>query len=79
MYYLRHALWAAVCALHEHAAHTCCKLFKKFKSTNKFDKQTNECVFFPEGASPLWTGLISEPLESRKVVFREECTEDYLR
>ena len=36
-----------MCALHEHhAAHTCCKLLKKFKNTNLFETAQNECVTF---------------------------------
>jgi hypothetical protein len=38
-------LEAHVCALHEHAAHTYCKLLKKFKNTNLFQRITKVCKF----------------------------------
>ena len=38
----------AVCALHEHAVHTCCKVLKKFKNTNLF-QLTATGVNIPEG------------------------------
>jgi hypothetical protein len=34
-----------VCALHEHAAHTCCKLLKKIKNTNLFQWVAKVCKF----------------------------------
>ena len=33
------------------------------------------CFYFPEGASPLNAGVNPEVLASRKVVYREVCTE----
>ena len=34
------------------------------------------CFKFPEGASPLCAEVVTEALVSRKVVFREKCTEE---
>jgi len=45
-----------VCALHEHAAHTCCKLLKKDKNTNCFQRITKVWKI-PEGESPLYAGV----------------------
>jgi len=48
------------------SAHTCCKLLKKFKNTNKLSTIVKQQVcIFPEGASPLYAGVtpgsISKP------------------
>ena len=65
----------AVCALHEHAVHPLGSSRKIAKIQINFLRAKEWVVYFPEGASPLCAGIKSETLVSRKVVYREVCTE----
>jgi hypothetical protein len=57
------------------SAHTCCKLQKKLKNTNKLLKDKTASVYFSRGCKSLMRGVVSEALASGKVVYREVCTE----
>jgi len=48
-----HALYAAVCALHEQELTLVCKLWKKFKYANLFSESYQTSVTNPKGVNPL--------------------------
>jgi len=57
------------------SAHTCCKLLKKSKNTNKLFKEQSASVHFSGGCKSLMRGVVSEALASGKVVWGDPCTE----
>jgi hypothetical protein len=51
------------------SAHTCCKLLKKFKNTNKLlITSKTASVYFSRGCKSLMRGVVSEALASGKLV-----------